>query len=425
MSTASWLPTIWLGILASRPVSAWLGTGGGVDTLDGSPVDRNFYLLCIGAGLVILSRRNLNWSVTIGRAWPLFLFYGFLLISTLWANSPLVSAKRWIKESGNIVIALLILSETNPLEAFRATFTRCGLLLVPLSYIFIRYFPDLGRRYNQHTGQLEAVGVTYQKNSLGTMIMACGLIMLWDWLESSRPDAPKRSLAERIAFPAVGALGAYLLHLCDSKTSIVSLATAIVIVVAVRVPLLRYRISAFGTYTLFAVVLFFLVDRYVGISESIIRALGRDMTFTGRTDVWRELFAVGTDPLLGTGFMSFWDDDFFRSRLPYWVAHSAHNGYIEVYLAGGFIGVFFLVVMLLGTIRSINAALAAQTAFSVVQFSILVMALMANFAESNFACMTPIGLLFVIAAIGSVASRQYPTTGALYTPDEAPVHRST
>ena len=50
--------------------------------------------------------------------------------------------------------------------ATKAVFIRCTYLLVPLSLIFVRYFPELGRRYSPHTGSLEIIGVTFQKNSL-------------------------------------------------------------------------------------------------------------------------------------------------------------------------------------------------------------------------------------------------------------------
>ena len=400
ISPALWIPTLWMGIIASRPVSAWTGISGSGDTLDGSPADRAFFLLLILAGLLVLSRRAVNWGWLLSQNLPILVFYGFLLISVIWANSPFSSFKRWFKESGNIVMVLVILTDPRPLEAFRAVFVRCAYLLIPLSLIFIRYFPDLGRRYNQHSGAMEAVGVTFQKNSLGTMILACGLILLWDWLQRLGDEKKARGAAEKYAPPIVLGIAAYLIFLCDSKTSILSLALGSLIILSIRFSALRQKLSDFGVYALLGVGLFFLVDREFGISEAIIRSLGRDMTFTGRTEVWAELLKVGTDSMLGTGYMSFWDDQRFQSKLPYWVAFSAHNGYIEVYLAGGWIGIGALSVMILGVIVKISRALGDGSDYSAVRFAVLVMALIANFAESNFACMTPLGFLFILAAIG-------------------------
>ena len=402
ISAAVWIPTLWLGIIASRPISLWLGVGGGVNTLDGSPVDRTFYLILIGAALFTLSKRNVNWSAVISRNWPIVLFYGFLLISVSWANSPFASFKRWFKEFGNIIIALVILTEANPLVAFRAVFVRCAYVLIPLSIIFIRWFPSMGRTYNQHTGAMEATGVATQKNSLGAMILACGLIFLWDWLERSNAQQGPRSKTDRFILLGIAATAVWLLSLCDSKTSIVALIISAVIVFSIRLPLLRNRIRALGTYAFVAAAVFLILDSQFNIFESIIQGLGRDMTLTGRTEVWRELRNVGTDPLLGTGFMSFWDDMNFKSKLPRWVGGTAHNGYLEIYLAGGMIGLTALIIMLLAIFGRINRALAVGSSYSAVRVAILVMILIANVTESNFACMTPLGFLFLLAAIGHI-----------------------
>ena len=66
------------------------------------------------------------------------------------------------------------------------------------------------------------------------------------------------------------------------------------------------------------VLMFWVLDQTIGVKERVVTNLGRDMTFTGRTDVWRELLGLHTDPLLGVGFMSFWDDKSLLSRLPEW-----------------------------------------------------------------------------------------------------------
>jgi O-antigen ligase len=415
VSRAIWIPTWWVGILASRPLSAWLGFSGG-DTLEGSPVDRLFFFGLIFAALVVLSRRRVSWARFFSQNWPIFLFYGYLLVTVLWANSPLVSGKRWIKEFGNIFVALVVLTEADPIQAIRAVFVRCAYVLIPLSIVFIRYFPDLGRRYSIHSGGLEVTGVTTQKNALGAMILVCALMFLWDWLERSRPGAAPRSRLDRYAAIALLAAAAWLLYLSDSKTSITCLGIAGGIIAAVRLPFLHRRISGMGTHVLIACLGFFLLDQMFGVSAAVVSDLGRDMTFTGRTDVWRELLQVHTDPVFGTGFMSFWDDAQYRSRLPEWVAFSAHNGYLEIYLAGGAIGVGLLAVLILAAGLRINRALAGSDHYAVVRFAIFVAMLLANFSESNFACMTPLGFLFLIAAIGQVETVRVPHARAFAGP---------
>jgi O-antigen ligase len=407
LSSAIWIPTLWVGILASRPLSTWLGFGGVREDLEsataGSPIDMLGYLSLIVAAAVVLNRRRLNWSLTINRNWPVFLFYGYLLFSVLWANNPFVSSKRWFKEFGNILVGLVILTEANPEQALRAVFVRCGYVLIPLSLVFIRYFPEWGRRYNIHSGEQEAIGVTFQKNSLGVMVLVCSLVLLWDWFDLQRnrhqQGGKKRRLDSGVRL-ALLAIGGYLLHLCDSKTSIVCLMLSAGILTATRLPVLRKRLGVLTGLAVTGIAGFFILDQMFGIKEMVVQSLGRDMTFTGRTDVWQVLLKVGTDPLIGTGFCSFWDDPSFQSKLPYWVAFSAHNGYLEIYLAGGVLGLGLLAVMLVATGVRINKSLAWGGDFAVVRFAVFAVTLIANISESNFAVMTPLGFLFLLAAIG-------------------------
>lgn len=400
VSPALWIPTLWVGIIASRPISMWLGFGGGNDTTEGSPMDALFFIIMIFASLVVLSRRQVAWSRLISENWSIFLFYGFLLVSVGWANSPLVSFKRWFKEFGNILVLLVILTEANPQQALRAVFFRCGCVLMPLSVVFIRWFPDLGRMYNIHSGEMEAIGVACQKNSLGAMILVTSLIILWDVLElrKLRQQNPGEKLRFDLNLRIILLLnGAYLLNMCDSKTSMTCLGLGAAVLVATRWPFLHKHLVSFAIVGGLG---YFALNQMFDVKGAVLEDLGRNASLTGRTDVWKVLLNVGTDPIIGTGFLSFWDDPHFQSKLPYWVAFSAHNGYIEIYLCGGAIGLCFLAVMILGCASRISRALAWDGDFGVVRFAVLLVAILANYTESNFAEMTPIGFLFLTAAIG-------------------------
>ena len=412
VSTALWIPTLWAGILISRPLSAWVGFGGGAGgaaSMEGSPLDALFYFAMIVASGIILSRRNVNWSEVISSGWPIFLFYGYLLLSVLWAESSIVSFKRWFKDFGNIVVALVILTEANPVQAIRAVFLRCAYIFLPLSVVFIRYFPELGRRYNIHSGELEAIGVTFQKNSLGVMILICSLVIIWEWIERSKDEQIANTWLERcLRYLPPGLLfcGAYLLHLSDSKTSITALLLGGCVLVSAKLPLLRERIGAFGAYTIVGILCFWALDSLFGIKESIVSGMGRDMTFTGRTDVWRELLSLNTDPIIGTGFCSFWSNNYYLAKLPEWVGFSAHNGYLETYIDGGFIAIFFLTVMLLAVGLRINSKLVDGGNYALFRFAVLLVMIVANFSESHFGRMSPLGFVFLLAALDPPWSEQ-------------------
>ena len=398
ISGAVWIPTLWVGILASRPLSAWIGFGGGTDTLEGSPLDRVFFFGLIVAAFITISRRQVDWSDVLTKNWPVFLFYAYLLVTVLWAESSVVSFKRWFKDFGNIIVVLAILTEVNPQEAFRAVFVRCAYLLLPLSFIFIRWFPNLGRHYSIHSGAMEATGVTFQKNSLGACVLVTTLVLIWDWMERSQTDT-RLGKVERYAPFAMLALAAYLINLCDSKTSIACLLLGGGILAAVKLPLLRKKIGQFGGYALVGIAVSYLLDHMFGVSEWIIRSMGRDMTLTGRTDVWRELLALKTDPIFGLGFCSIWSNKSILDRLPAWVGASAHNGYLEMYLDGGYLAVFFLALMLLTMSLKMNQQLKYGGTYALIRFAVVLVIIIGDFSESHFGRMSPLGFLFLLVAL--------------------------
>src|SRR6266480_5743586 len=177
-SRTFWIPVFWMLILGSRPLSWWLGvTGSGSINLEGNWFDRLLYLILIFVAIYILCKRQISWGALIWQNKALLLFYCFLLATVLWAPYPFVAFKRWFKDIGAIFIILLILTEEDPLEATKALFARCAFVWFPLSEIFAKYFPSIGREYS-HSGGTMYSGVTSQKNSLGALILVVGLVLV-------------------------------------------------------------------------------------------------------------------------------------------------------------------------------------------------------------------------------------------------------
>ena len=82
------------------------------------------------------------------------------------------------------------------------------------------------------------------------------------------------------------------------------------------------------------------------MNGSMAEAVGKDPTLTDRTKIWAFVLGMHTNPLVGTGYQSFW----LGPRLEYFWQNSglghlneAHNGYLEVYLELGLIGVSLLI----------------------------------------------------------------------------------
>src|SRR5262245_1786846 len=86
------------------------------------------------------------------------------------------------------------------------------------------------------------------------------------------------------------------------------------------------------------------LDYLFGLQGLITSAVGRDPTLTGRTELWEMILPLTPNPVLGAGYEGFW---LGRRLLAMWAALwwqpiQAHNGYIEVYLNLGFVGLLIL-----------------------------------------------------------------------------------
>lgn len=231
------------------------------------------------------------------------------------------------------------------------------------------------------------------------LVVVCGLILLWEWLERSREDAARFNKLERSLPFIFFVIGAYLLHLCDSKTSIICLVLGGMVILSSKIPLLRERTRALGWISLLGGTGYFILEWLFGIKEAVLTTLGRDATLTGRTEVWRELLALKTDPLIGTGFCSIWSDDYYLSQLPHWVSGSAHNGYLEMYIDGGLLGVIGLGILLIVTALRLNRNLGVQGDYSLVRFAVLIALIIGDPSESHFGRMSPLWFLFILVAL--------------------------
>src|SRR4051812_26825818 len=77
-STALLIPELWIAILASRPISTWLGGGGAESDMDSNVINTLTFGLLIFLALIVLNRRGVDWGGVIGNNKALFLMFLFL-----------------------------------------------------------------------------------------------------------------------------------------------------------------------------------------------------------------------------------------------------------------------------------------------------------------------------------------------------------
>ncbi len=103
--------------------------------------------------------------------------------------------------SSTIPVALVILSEPRPLEALESAFRRCAYVLIPLSLLLIKYFPDLGVAYVTWSGDKMWLGVASQKRGGPGVVCALAVfLIIWafqrDWRAGALVKVKFHALAD-------------------------------------------------------------------------------------------------------------------------------------------------------------------------------------------------------------------------------------
>jgi O-antigen ligase len=144
-----------------------------------------------------------------------------------------------------------------------------------------------------------------------------------------------------------------------------------------------------------------------GQFESVTALIGKDATLTGRTEIWAPLgFSIMKRPLLGYGYSTFWTGIDGESGLVAlsvgWVASYAHNGYLEVALQLGLVGLGFIVFSLFNCVRDILQSVQPDCPEEIGWYAaIVVLTIFYNVDESTFiAGHQLIWLLYIVAALG-------------------------
>ncbi|NES25099.1 MAG: O-antigen ligase family protein [Symploca sp. SIO3E6] len=141
--------------------------------------------------------------------------------------------------------------------------------------------------------------------------------------------------------------------------------------------------------------------------EQILGATGKDLTLTGRTQIWADYWAAAQQRLwLGYAPYGFWQDwlgvnnpaEKWNTR--WWMPPHTHNGFLDVTLDLGLIGLAILLLsFLVNLIQAIRYLFKGKGGESTIPLILLVYAFQVNLSETQFLRPYLLWFLYVLVTV--------------------------
>jgi exopolysaccharide production protein ExoQ len=423
VTRALWIPTLWMFFITSRQPTQWARIAGipiiGGSMEEGNPLDATVFLLLTLAGLYVLNQRRVSLSEFVqNNQWlTIFLIYCFLAI--FWSEFPFVSFKRWIKVIGHPIMVLVIFSEPDLMEAVVRLLKRVAYVVLPVSILWIKYYPELGRSADPWGGAMINAGITVGKNALGCISSVFALVFVWHLLRVRQTEKSNSRRNEIRLITFLLLMAGWCLWKAHSATSWISLIAAALVMVFLAFRTLNMRLI--GAYAVAAAVVLVIAQLTFDIYGKIVNVSGHESTLESRTRLWEELLKYEDSPVFGVGFESFWLGDRldqFHETFR-WKPIQAHNGYLEAYLNLGIVGLFILIALILATFYKCRHELLRNFDWGRLRMGLLIAIVVHNWTEAGFVGMGFSFLVFFIITIDYAAFEFAPSPASLEaTPPE-------
>jgi O-antigen ligase len=249
------------------------------------------------------------------------------------------------------------------------------------------------------------VGPTLHKNSLGALCMLFGAYLVWDSI-ASRQEKKRKTRKDLYVFATMLVMVFWLFRMADSATSYACFWLIVIILIGIGTKVIRTKPKRLTGFIIILVCTFLFLQFALDITGYTVSSLGRDITLSGRIELWKQLLEAKTHPLLGVGYESFWLGKVARELwlFYWWKPNQAHNGYLEIYLNIGFVGVFLLLGTLARGLKNAIRSLEEDLNFGRIGFAFMIIVPLYNITEAIFLKPDLIWFLFVLFGLRPLSS---------------------
>ena len=279
------------------------------------------------------------------RNWSLVAIILFALVSSLWAAMPDLVLRKSIGLFGATLLGIALAVRFSFQEQLRILSWLFRIIAI-LSLACIVLLPSYGI-----SNEGEWQGIFEYKNAMGSVM---GLSVLVEW------QLPAKSRISKILKAFALLLSAVLLLFSDSVTPTVVLIVALPLIEIYKFAALRLRIPLYAICLAISIVVTAGVALLAANSDSVLGALGRSSNLTGRTEIWSLVLAfIAERPIAGYGYSGFWlgasPESIALNRAVGGLVMYSHNGYLEMLLTLGAIGLLLtLAVLGIGIKRALS-----------------------------------------------------------------------
>lgn len=335
----------------------------------------------ISAGLLALNPKHANKALRL--YWPVLMLPAFALFSLLWSADPTLTIRR----SGSLILttifALWLVTRFDQRDIFKLVVAAMIALCI-FCWYFILLQPKIGihqaddpftETLERHAGAWR--GAFNHKNDFGRAIALSAVVFAiafaffrrWRW-----------------AF-ALGFLQSMLMIAFSSSSQSIILSIfptiAFVMVFWLRNKPARFRTIVIAQMIPVAVIAYFAADI---LFSTLLNALGKDSTLTGRTEIWAGVIdAMYGHFLVGGGFGAGWAlvGDHLIANANIFVGH-AHNGYLDLVTDIGLLGTGLVLgfAVVIGVLAFRAMFTAPDWVFGAMTFAYIVYYIVGNWAGS-------------------------------------------
>ena len=272
----------------------------------------------------------------------LWVLLGIVCFSYFWSINPSQTMRFAIYAIGTSGFGLYLATRYTLSEQLNLLAWTYGLLLI-LSILFAIGIPQYGLMAGVHEGAFR--GVFTHKNQFGAFMAPGGVIFLLNAFRTHKYSWVNWTLL---------VLSCATMVWSRSTTALGTFIVMLLLCIIYRIFRWRYEVMISAILAVTIVSFAGLILLFGLGSDSLLDLVGKDVTLSGRTDIWQYVWdQIQLRPWLGYGLAAFWNgfdgpSGYVQLAMRIAVIY-AHNGFLDIWLSLGFIGLAVFVFGFLNT----------------------------------------------------------------------------